>query len=51
MWFEKDELVVRSLRTWEALELELCKGGGEQNKSNHEDGEWGACRKQPVLSL
>lgn len=50
MWFEKDELVVRSLRTWEALELELCKGGG-QNKSNHEDGEWGACRKQPVLSL
>lgn len=26
MWLEKDELVVRSLRTWEALELELCKG-------------------------
>lgn len=26
MWFENDELVVRSLRTWEALVLELCKG-------------------------
>lgn len=39
MWLEKDELVVRSLRTWEALELELCKGRN-LNKSNHEAGEW-----------
>lgn len=39
MWFEKDELVVRSLRTWEALKLELCKGRN-LNKGNHGDGEW-----------